>query len=100
MISDDILFFSGILGFLILFVVLSHLSARMGEGMRIKKYYLLFYIAVLILVMTIPAWWSVSYSGDKILLLLTIGNAVAIAASFKYWWWLKDELRNRGKQNG
>ena len=97
MISDEILFYAGILGFLILFVVLSHLSARMGEGMGIKKYYLLFYIAILILVITIPAGWSMYYSEemssqDNIFTLLTLGNIVAIVASFKYWWWLKGEL--------
>ncbi len=97
MISDAILFYAVILGLLILFLVLSHLSARMGEGMRIKRYYLLFYIAILILVITIPAGWSLYYSDEKssqdnILALLTFGNIIAIAASFKYWWWLKSEL--------
>ena len=104
MISDEILFYAGILGFLILFVVLSHLSARMGEGMGIKKYYLLFYIAILVLVMTIPSAWSIYFTGEKspqdnILALLTSGNIIAIAASFKYWWWLKGEIwiADRGK---
>ncbi len=97
MILDFGLFLAGILGFLILFGVLSHLSARMGEGMRITKYYILFYVAILILVIAIPEGLSIYYSAEKsskdtLFALLSLGNVIAIAASFKYWWWLKDEL--------
>ncbi len=100
MILDFGLFMAGILGFLILFMVLSQLSARMGEGMRITKYYLLFYVAILILLIVIPEGWSIHYSANKssqdtLFALLSLGNVIAIAASFKYWWWLKDELRGK-----
>jgi len=77
--------------------VLAHLSARMGEGMGIPRYYLLYYLAILFLILTLPAGWSIHYTGEKdmediLFTLLTIGNAAAIAASLKYWWWLKDEF--------
>jgi hypothetical protein len=90
MIIDFIYTYIGILGLLILYAVLSHLSARMGEGMRVPKYYLLFYIAIIFLIVSIP----LVYQGaqDTFFALLTIGNVIAIVASCKYWWWLKDEL--------
>ncbi len=96
MIFEFGLFFTGILGFIILYVVLAHLSARMGEGMGLPKYYLLYYIAIVALILTLPAGWS-NYAGsgnskDTLFMLLTAGNAVVLAASFKYWWWLKSEL--------
>jgi hypothetical protein len=69
----------------------------MGEGMSLPRYYLLFYIAILFLIISLPSGWSIYFSGEKdaediLFTLLTIGNAIAIGASFKYWWWLKDEL--------
>ena len=95
------LFFLGILGLLVFYTVLARLSIRMGEGMGVPKYYILYYFSILALILTIPQGWSVYYfgnrdSGDTLFALLIIGNAIAIAASFKYWWWLKDELL--GKQ--
>lgn len=100
MIIEFGLFFLGILGLLVFYTVLARLSARMGEGMGIPKYWILYYFSILTLILTIPAGWSVHYtgnsdSGDTLFTLLIIGNVVAIAASFKYWWWLKDELLGR-----
>ncbi len=89
------LFLLGMSGFIILYAVLAHLSARMGEGLRLPGYYRLYYIAILVLV--VAALYSWLYSGEKgsddmLLILLIIGNVLAVAASYKYWWWLKDEL--------
>ncbi len=97
MLIDFGLFYLGILGLLILYSVLMHLSKRMGEGMGLPKYYLLYYIAILALILTIPAGWSVHYAREMnsetiLFILLITGNVAAIAASIKYWWWLKDEL--------
>ncbi len=102
MILNFILFFIGILGFIVLYMVLAHLSARMGEGLRLPKYYLLYYISILALILALPVGWSIHYeengSQDILFALLTTGNAVALAASYKYWWWLKNELvYKRGK---
>ncbi|MCX9011199.1 MAG: hypothetical protein OIN66_08765 [Candidatus Methanoperedens sp.] len=101
MIVEFGLFFLGILGLLVFYTVLARLSVRMGEGMGISKYYILYYFSILALILTIPEGWSVHYAGNRdsggtLFALLIIGNAIAIAASFKYWWWLKDELL--GKQ--
>jgi len=100
---DFILIFIGIMGLLILYAVLSHLSSRMGEGMRIPKYYLLFYVAIIFLIVSLPLLYSTNYSReqgaqDTFFALLTLGNVIAIVASYKYWWWLKDELW--GKKGG
>lgn len=100
MMLDFILFFIGISGLLILYIVLAHLSARMCEGMGLPSYYLLYFIAILALVLALPQGWPIYYeqkdtSSDILFILLIIGNAIAIAASFKYWWWLKDELLNK-----
>ena len=99
MIPGSGLFLLGITGFIILYVVLAHLSVRMGEGLHLPGYYRLYYIAILVLVAAALYGWS-QYSGEKgsddmILILLIFGNALAVAASFKYWWWLKDELWNK-----
>jgi len=103
MMLDFILIYIGILGLLILYAVLSHLSARMGEGMGVPKYYFLFYISIISLIVSIPFVYLMIYSReqgaeDAFFTLLTLGNAIAIAASYKYWWWLKDELW--GKKGG
>lgn len=100
---DFILIFIGILGLLILYTVLSHLSARMGEGMRVPKYYYLFYIPIIFLIVSISLLYSTNYSmeqdaQDTFFALLILGNVLAIVASHKYWWWLKDELW--GKKGG
>jgi len=97
MILDFVLFSVGIMGLIILYIVLSHLSARMGEGMALPGYYRLYFIGILALLASLAAGWSVHYAQKKNLLdilfiLLITGNTAAIAASFKYWWWLKHEL--------
>ncbi len=91
---DVVLFYAGILGILVFYAVLMHLSARMGEGMHLPKYYLLYYLAIFALILTIPA---VQYapndnSGDILFTLLLVGNIIVMAVSFKYWWWLKNEF--------
>ncbi len=105
MIFELVLFLLGILGFAVLYVVLAHLSARMGEGMHISGYYLLYYIAILVLILILPAGWSIYYAGERglensLFALLTLGNIVAIAASFKYWWWLKKEILGNKYKGG
>ena len=97
---DLVLIYIGILGLLILYAVLSHLSARMGEGMRVPKYYLLFYIAIICLIVSIQLVYSTGEQGaeDTFFALLTLGNVIATVASYKYWWWLKYELW--GKKGG
>lgn len=95
MITGSGLFLVGISGFLIFFAVLAHLSARMGEGLHLPPYYRIYYIALLFLILAALYVWYI-YSGegfeDMMLVLLIIGNALAVVASYKYWWWLKDEL--------
>jgi hypothetical protein len=102
MILDLSLFYIGILGILIFYFVLIQLSSRMGEGMRLPKYYRLYYLAILAIILAIPLGWSIYYANDRspentLFALLTAGNIVAMAASFKYWWWLKNEVWISGK---
>ncbi len=90
------LFITGITGFLVLYAVLAHLSARMGEGLRLPAYYRIYYLAILILLLAVLYGWY-QYTGEKfyddvLQILLITGNVLAVAASYKYWWWLKDEL--------
>ncbi|HEY9205993.1 MAG TPA: hypothetical protein VIO58_08730 [Candidatus Methanoperedens sp.] len=100
MMQDFVFFFTGISGLLILYIVLAHLSARMCEGMGLPSYYLLYFIAILALILTLPQGWQIYFeqkdtSSDILFILMIIGNTIAITASFRYWWWLKDELLNK-----
>lgn len=95
MMPEPGLFLLGISGFLIFYAVLAHLSARMGEGLRLPGYYRIYYIAILFL-MSGALYRLYIYNGevseDMMMILLIIGNVLAVAASYRYWWWLKDEL--------
>ncbi len=93
---DFVLFYAGILGILVFYSVLMHLSARMGEGMGLPKYYLLYYLAIFALILTIPVQYAAEgSSGDALSTLLVIGNIIVMAVSFKYWWWLKGEFSGK-----
>lgn len=93
MIPGSILYLLGISGFLIFYAVLAHLSARMGEGLRLPGYYRIYYIAIFFLILAaFYGWYNGEGSEDMIMIFLIIGNALAVVASYKYWWWLKDEL--------
>ena len=95
MIPGSVLYLLGISGFLIFYAVLAHLSARMGEGLRLPGYYRIYYIAIFFLMLAAFYGWYM-YNGegseDMMMIFLIIGNALAVVASHKYWWWLKDEL--------
>jgi len=84
----------------------------MGEGLRLAPYYRWYYVASIITLSSIAvhsylhqkygilplADSSLDLQGLYISLLL-IGNVIVILVSFRYWWWLKDELwvnRNKG----
>lgn len=95
MMPEPGLFLLGISGFLIFYAVLAHLSARMGEGLRVPGYYMIYYIAILFLISG-ALYGLYIYNGegheDIMMILLITGNMLAVAASYRYWWWLKDEL--------
>ncbi len=101
MIPESGLFLLGISGFIVFYAVLAHLSARMGEGLRLSGYYRLYYIAILVLVVAALYGWYM-YADEKgsvvLLILLIVGNVLTVAASYKYWWWLKDELWIKERQ--
>ena len=106
MIIEFVLFLIGISGFFSLYMVLAHLSAHMGEGLRLPEFYRLYFAAILIIIYVIPYGWSIHYLGengseDILFILLTIGNIIAVIASYKYWWWLKDEfLKTNNRRMG
>lgn len=90
----SVLFLLGISGILVFYAVLAHLSARMGEGLRVPGYYRIYYIAILFLIS--GAVYGLYVNGgvpeDIVIILLITGNVLTVAASYRYWWWLKDEL--------
>jgi TRAP-type mannitol/chloroaromatic compound transport system permease small subunit len=93
MIPGSGLYLLGISGFLIFYAVLAHLSARMGEGLRVPGYYRIYYIAILFLISGALLYiFNGEGSEDIMMILLITGNVLAVAASYRYWWWLKDEL--------
>lgn len=95
----------GVIGIVVFYVVLSKLSARMGEGLRQPPYYLWYYVACIVILLTIPVHtylhqnYQTPHSLESLLdiqglyiFLLLTGNVIAILVSFRYWWWLKDEI--------
>ncbi len=97
----------GIIGMIIFYIVLAKLSARMGEGLMLAPYYRWYYVAIIIISLTIPLHvylhqkYEIPHSMEYLDLhglyisLLLIGNVIAILVSFRYWWWLKDEILSR-----
>jgi len=81
----------GMLGIIVLFLVLARLSARMGEGMHLARYYYLYYLSILLVILAAFLYFQ-PLDGILALGLLIGSNCLAILASYKYWWWLKDEL--------
>lgn len=94
----------GIIGIIVFYIVLAKLSARMGEGLMLAPYYRWYYASCIIISLTIPVHiylhqrYEMPHSVESLDLqglyvsLLLISNVIAILVSFRYWWWLKDEI--------
>lgn len=107
MMLDLLLQSIGIIGIIVFYVVLAKLSARMGEGLMLAPYYLWYYVAIIIASLTIPLHvylhqkYEMPHSMEYLDLqglyisLLLISNVIVILVSFRYWWWLKDEISRR-----
>ena len=107
MILDLLLQSIGIIGIFVFFIVLAKLSARMGEGLRLPSYYLWYYVAIIVALLTIPVHvylhqkYEMPHSVESLDLqglyvsLLLISNVIVILVSVRYWWWLKDEISRR-----
>ncbi|HIH44044.1 MAG TPA: hypothetical protein HA257_02870 [Candidatus Methanoperedenaceae archaeon] len=97
----------GIIGIIVFYIVLAKLSARMGEGLMLAPYYRWYYVSCIIISLTIPVHiylhqrYEMPHSVESLDMqglyfsLLLIGNLIAILVSFRYWWWLKDEIFKR-----
>lgn len=94
----------GTIGVVIFYLVLSRLSARMGEGLRLPRYYRWHYAACIIALSSIPVHLYLHQPGlagssldlqALYISLLLISNVIVILVSFRYWGWLKDELLGR-----
>lgn len=109
---DVILHSIGIIGIVIFYIVLARLSALMGKGLRLSHFYLWYYVASLLSLLTIPIhlylhtkYENPHLSGSALdiqslyFFLFLLSNIIVIIVSFRYWWWLKDELlRNRNRE--
>lgn len=95
----------GTIGIVIFYLVLARLSARMGKGLGLAPYHLWDYVACIIALSSIYVHAqlhpqsSLDLQGLYISLLL-LSNAIVILVSFKYWWWLKDEIVGKTEQGG
>lgn len=103
MVLDLILQSIGITGIIIFYIVLAKLSARMGEGLMLPRYYLWDYIACILIFLTIPAhaYLHIRYEIPHpappefqvlYVSLFLVSTVIVILVSLKYWWWLKDEI--------
>jgi len=93
----------GTFGIVIFYIILAKLSALMGKGLRLGSYYLWYYVAIIITLLTIPIHlylhrpYETIHSLDADLEViyvsfLLLSNIIVIIVSIKYWWWLKNEL--------
>ncbi|PWB49853.1 MAG: hypothetical protein C3F06_13610 [Candidatus Methanoperedenaceae archaeon] len=93
----------GTFGIVIFYLILAKLSALMGKGLRLGSYYLWYYVAIIITLLTIPIHLFLHLSYETIHSLdadleviyvsfLLLSNIIVIIVSIKYWWWLKSEL--------
>lgn len=95
----------GVAGIVIFYLILAKLSARMGEGLMLPSYYLWDYVAGIIALSTIPFHVFLHQTYDMphepgtlldlqglYILMLLISYLIVILVSFRYWWWLKDEI--------
>jgi len=95
----------GIFGIVIFYIALAKLSALMGKGLRLASFYLWYYVACIITLLTIPVHLYLHTIHETPHLLesaidiqglyfsfLLLSNVIVILVSFKYWLWLKDEL--------
>jgi len=95
----------GTFGIVIFYIILAKLSALMGKGLRLGSYYLWYYVAIIITLLTIPIhlYLHLSYETNHSLgaaidleglyvSFLILSNIIVIIVSIKYWWWLKSEL--------
>jgi hypothetical protein len=100
----------GTIGVVVFYIILSRLSARMGEGLRLPPYYRWHYAACIIALSTIPLHLYLHQTYDipdlagssldlqaLYISLLLISNIIVILVSFRYWGWLKDELLGKLK---
>ncbi len=98
---DFILQTVGAIGVVVFYIVLARLSARMGNGFKLPPYYLWYYVSCIIMELTIPVYVSLRQTPELRTLyfsMLLISNVIAIIVSYRYWWWLKDELLGKQEQ--
>ncbi|MCX9029568.1 MAG: hypothetical protein OIN86_15480 [Candidatus Methanoperedens sp.] len=78
----------------------------MGKGLRLASFYLWYYVACIITLLTIPIdlYLHQRYETPHLPAIdiqglyfsfLLLSNVIVILVSFKYWLWLKDELLNQ-----
>ncbi len=94
----------GVIGFIVFYIVLTKLSERMGEGLKLAPYYRLNYAACILTFLTIPLHvylhqnYDMPHSPETLDLqglyvsLLLISNIIVLLVSLRYWIWLKDEI--------
>lgn len=100
----------GIIGIVISFFIIAKLSARMGEGLMLSKYYRLDYVAAILALSTIPVHfylhqkYELPHAENAFLdmeglyiFLLLVSNVIVILVSIRYWWWLKDEILKKNQ---
>lgn len=79
---------------IVCFMVLANLSRRIGEALRIPKFYTVFYgtSALLISVSFIDAVFeSVPYIAEAAMILRGVAVIISIPIAVRYWHWLFNE---------
>ncbi|AFC99995.1 hypothetical protein Mtc_1242 [Methanocella conradii HZ254] len=98
---------SGVLEFLnwaSLFVALSGmalllraLSRRLGEALRMKKYYLLYDASIALMALSLILIISGLFSGLLSRLLFLSGAVLMVGTTMRYWWWIVPEIFKPGQ---
>jgi hypothetical protein len=95
---DTILWAAVLVSIMFVFYTLAQFSAKLGEALQLRSYYVLYYVAILLLFVSIQLDLLGVASGDIAFLsactpglpekLTAIAMTIGTATTIKYWGWL------------
>ncbi len=95
---DTILWAATLVSIMFVFYTLAQFSAKLGEALHLRSYYVLYYVAILLLFVSIqldllratPCTRACvpAYNSELTGLITAIGMTIGTVTTIKYWGWL------------